>query len=127
MSQAQEKELQKRKVRLLVLIGLVAVGLVAGTIAAMYRAGMFAKMPSTQLYGNWVELGVPSYAQDSFTISSAGIYTHGRLINTQYDFDGTILSYMHGDTEYVYQVEDEDGEQLLRIKPAHYKSSFRKQ
>jgi len=127
MSQVQEKEVKKRKIRLLMLMSLVAIGLVSAVFAGMYRAGVFAKMPSSQLYGNWVELGVPSYAQDSFTINSGGIYTHGRLINTQYDFDGSTLRYQHGDTEYVYRLEDDNGSQLLRIKPAHYKSSFRKQ
>lgn len=127
MSKAQEKELKRRKVRLLLLIGFVAVGIVAAIIAALFRNGMFAQMPPSQLYGNWVELGVPTYAQDSFSINANGIYTHGRLINTQYEFDGSVLTYKHGDVEYVYQVEDENGSQLLRIKPTHYKSSFRKQ
>jgi len=126
MSQAQEKELKKRKVRLLVLISFVAIGLVASVIAAMYKSGAFAQMPTSQLYGKWVEQGVPSYAQDSFTISAGGIYTHGRLINTKFDFDGSELSYTHGEMTYVYQVEDDDGTQLLRIKPTHYKSTFRK-
>lgn len=127
MSQAQEKELKKRKIRLMVLISFVAVGLVASILAAMFRSGMFAQMPETQLYGSWVEQGVPSYARDSFTISAGGIYTHGRLISTKFDFDGTQLTYKHGETTYVYIVEDDEGAQLLRIKPTHYKSSFRKQ
>ena len=127
MSQAQEKELRKRKIRLMLLIGFVAVGLVASILAAMFRAGVFAQMPASQLYGSWVEQGVPSYARDSFTISAGGIYTHGRLISTKFDFDGSQLSYNHGGTIYVYMVEDNDGAQLLRIKPTHYKSSFRKQ
>ena len=127
MSQAQEKELRKRKIRLMLLIGFVAVGLVASILAAMFRAGVFAQMPASQLYGSWVEQGVPSYARDSFTISAGGIYTHGRLISTKFDFDGSQLSYNHGGTIYVYIVEDNDGAQLLRIKPTHYKSSFRKQ
>lgn len=127
MSQAQEKELRKRKIRLMLLIGFVAVGLVASILAAMFRAGVFAQMPASQLYGNWVEQGVPSYARDSFTISAGGIYTHGRLISTKFDFDGSQLSYKHGGTTYIYMVEDNDGAQLLRTKPTHYKSSFRKQ
>ena len=126
MSSAQEKELKKRKTRLLILISCVAVGLVASVIAAMYKSGVFATMPASQLYGRWVEQGVPSYAQDSFTISAGGIYTHGRLINTQFEFNGSQLTYTHGETTYVYKVEDDKGTQLLRIKPTHYKSSFHK-
>lgn len=127
MSQAQEKELRKRKIRLMLLIGFVAVGLVASVLAVMFRTGVFAQMPASQLYGSWVEQGVPSYARDSFTISAGGIYTHGRLVSTKFDFDGSQLSYNHGGTTYVYMVEDDDGAKLLRIKPAHYKSSFSKQ
>ncbi|WP_083198998.1 DUF2850 domain-containing protein [Aliivibrio logei] len=127
MSQTQQKELKKRKIRLLVLMSFFAVGLVSAVIAAMFRVGFFAQMPVSQLYGNWVELGVPTYVQDSFTVNSSGVYTHGRLINTKFDFDGKTLTYMHGETEYVYLVEDNDGAELLRIKPTHYKSSFRKQ
>ncbi len=126
MSRAQEKELKRRKIRLLVLISFVAIGLVASVIAAMYKSGAFAQMPASQLYGNWVELGVPSYAQDSFTISEGGIYTHGRLISTKFEFDGTKLSYKHGETLYVYMVENKDGAELLRVQPTHYKSSFSK-
>ena len=126
MSQAQEKELRKRKIRLMLLIGCVAVGLIASVVAGMYKSGAFAQMPASQLYGRWVEQGVPSYAQDSFTISAGGIYTHGRLINTQFEFNGSQLTYTHGETTYVYQVEDDEGAQLLRIKPTHYKSSFHK-
>ncbi|MBB1312649.1 MULTISPECIES: DUF2850 domain-containing protein [Aliivibrio] len=127
MSQTQQKELKKRKIRLLVLMSFFAVGLVSAVIAAMFRVGFFAQMPVSQLYGNWVELGVPTYVQDSFTVNSSGVYTHGRLINTKFDFDGKTLTYMHGETEYVYLVEDNDGAELLRMKPTHYKSSFRKQ
>ena len=127
MSRTQEKELKKRKIRLLVLISFVAVGLVASVIAAMYKSGAFAQMPVSQIYGNWVESGVPSYAQDSFTVSKAGIYTHGRLINTKFEFNGSKLSYKHGEMMYVYMVEDKDGAELLRIKPTHYKSTFHKQ
>ncbi|OEF19797.1 DUF2850 domain-containing protein [Aliivibrio logei] len=127
MSQTQQKELKKRKIRLLVLMSFFAVGLVSAVIAAMFRVGFFAQMPVSQLYGNWVELGVPTYVQDSFTVNSSGVYTHGRLINTKFDFDGKTLTYMHGETEYVYLVEDNDGAELLRMKPTHYKSNFRKQ
>lgn len=127
MSQTQQKELKKRKIRLLVLMSFFAVGLVSAVIAAMFRVGFFAQMPVSQLYGNWIELGVPTYARDSFTVNSSGVYTHGRLINTKFDFDGKTLTYMHGETEYVYLVEDNDGAELLRMKPTHYKSSFRKQ
>ncbi|WP_375321863.1 DUF2850 domain-containing protein [Aliivibrio logei] len=127
MSRAQEKELKRRKIRLLVLISFVAVGLVASVIAATYKSGAFAQMPASQLYGNWVEDGVPYYAQDSFTVSEGGIYTHGRLISTKFEFDGSKLSYKHGETTYIYMVEDRDGAELLRIKPTHYKSTFHKQ
>lgn len=127
MSQIPEKELKKRKFRLLILVGLVMMGITAGIIAAMYQSGMFATMPASQLYGRWVEQGVPTYAQDSFTINSAGIYSNGRLINTQYAFDGTTLRYVYGEAEYVYQVEDVEGNKLLRLKPTHYRSSFHKQ
>ncbi|PWI35203.1 hypothetical protein DI392_02750 [Vibrio albus] len=76
------------------------------------------------IYGEWVEQGVPDYARDSFTVAEEGIYIEGRIIDTNYHFDGKSLTYTYQGKEYQYLVKDSKTTVMRRVAPLHYQSLF---
>ncbi len=126
MNKKQKVSQKESYVGLFVLLGFFAVGFAVLAVMVVYKLGVFEPISKDKLYGRWVELGVPSYARDRFTISADGIYADGRLKSTTFEFDGDILTYEHSGTKYVYHIERKDGSRLLRVKPTHYSSSFQK-
>ncbi|SJL84161.1 DUF2850 domain-containing protein [Vibrio palustris] len=55
-----------------------------------------------QVYGKWIEIGVPSYDTEVMTLSDRGVYQNNRLISTKFKFDGTLITIKTGEgvTQY---------------------------
>ncbi len=69
------------------------------------------------IYGEWLETNAPSYDTDTFIIKENGIFTNNRMITSQYEFNGSKLSYYIGDTLYSYQIVDRDKTLMKRSTP----------
>ena len=120
----QEKNIQQKRFRTIALLSVIAVGILGAATTAMIKSGYFSPPPPSDIYGTWVEQGVPKYAADMFIVSKEGIRTEGRLISTDFEFDGHELTYQQGEVRYRYVIDDLDNRILLREEPAHYRSKF---
>ena len=76
---------------------------------------------SEDIYGYWKEHDVAQYAAESFEVRPLGIYRDGRLVTTQYCWDGQTLSYQLGEEHYSYLYYKNN---FIRQQPAHYISTF---
>ena len=73
-----------------------------------------------QVYGDWIEIGAPSYDTDIITLNENGVYKNSRLVTTEFGFDGNEISIKTGGGETIYIVAGSfDSPQLKRVVPAN--------
>jgi len=76
------------------------------------------------IYGVWEEQNVPEFSQDTFEVRKDAVYIDERIVDTQYTFDGSILSYQFEGKSFEYKVLDDNITELQRISPLYYESMF---
>ncbi len=71
-----------------------------------------------KIYGEWIEIGAPSYQIERLTFSPDGAYRNHRLITTNVDFDGKVITLHTGLGKTAYQTSGSHlSPQLRRIEP----------
>ncbi|MDG3087359.1 DUF2850 domain-containing protein [Vibrio hannami] len=122
-----EREVQRLK-KAMLLVSMLILLLVAGAVSVILNRHLEKEAMQNReaIYGVWIEQNVPKFARDRFVVSEGGILVNERIIDTQYTFDGSELTYVYGETQYVYKVKEQEDESiaLIRVKPAHYLSTF---
>ncbi|WP_413283720.1 DUF2850 domain-containing protein [Vibrio sp. MA40-2] len=78
----------------------------------------------TRVYGEWSEIGAPSWLTDRFILSADGVMQESRFIASSFDFDGSIVSYTTGEERYKLQVFGQQDERLRRISGGGHSASF---
>jgi len=116
-------KVQYKSIQVALLIAGIIVGLVFSALLAVGAIGheMLGAEPVININDTWVEQGVAPYTADRFELRPEGVFVDGRLVNTQYEWDGSTLTYRLGDDMYIYTYLSD---QLVRQQPAHYISSF---
>lgn len=77
-----------------------------------------------QVIGEWQEQGVAPDKVETFEVRQQGIYRQGRLLTSNYSWNGTQLRYQFGDQVYSYLYQDNA---LIRYQSAHYNAVFERQ
>ncbi|OBU16753.1 hypothetical protein AYY19_14970 [Photobacterium aquimaris] len=77
-----------------------------------------------QVMGEWQEQGVAPDKVETFEVRQQGIYRQGRLLTSNYSWNGTQLRYQFGDQLYSYRYQDNT---LIRYQSAHYSAVFERQ
>ena len=77
-----------------------------------------------QVIGEWQEQGVAPGKMETFEVRLQGIYRQGRLLTSNYSWNGTQLRYQFGDQLYRYRYQDNT---LIRYQSAHYNAVFKRQ
>ncbi len=71
-----------------------------------------------KIYGEWIEIGTPTYQTERLTFSPDGVYRNHRLIATTFDFNGTVITLRTGSGKTAYQTSGSElSPQLRRIEP----------
>nr|WP_284192696.1 DUF2850 domain-containing protein [Vibrio zhanjiangensis] len=71
------------------------------------------------VYGKWIEIGTPDYDTEILTFSERGVFRNERLITTDFEFDGTLITVATGSGQSVYQMSGTfKSPQLKRITPS---------
>ncbi len=106
------------------LIGSISIG--AG-VTLYYIVGDYLthqKEVRKKIYGHWVEQNVAPYLSDTYTIKPDGIYRDGRVLTTDFRFNGSELIFTSGGVEHEFVITSESFHQMKRIRPEHYESIF---
>lgn len=70
------------------------------------------------VYGDWIEIGAPTYDTDIITLNRTGVYKNNRLVTTNFEFNGKQISIKTGGGETIYAVAGSlKSPQLKRISP----------
>lgn len=77
-----------------------------------------------QVIGVWQERDVAPDRVEIFEVRQQGIYRQGRLLTSNYFWDGVQLRYQFGHQFYIYTYEDKV---LIRQQPTHYLAMFDRQ
>ncbi|PFG58616.1 uncharacterized protein DUF2850 [Vibrio sp. ES.051] len=71
-----------------------------------------------KVYGEWIEIGAPPYQTERLTFSADGVYRNHRLITTEFEFDGKVITLHTGLGKTAYQISGSHlSPQLRRITP----------
>jgi hypothetical protein len=122
--QRREAEKKQRMRRGIVAATVVVAAMVFTAVSVLYGRYEEDRTNANHIYGEWIEQGVPVYARDSFIVAEEGIYIEGRIIDTNYHFDGKSLTYTYEGKEYQYLVKDSKTTVMQRVAPLHYQSLF---
>ncbi|WP_428774686.1 DUF2850 domain-containing protein [Vibrio sp.] len=80
------------------------------------------------VYGNWVEIGAPTYNTEVITLDKSGVFRNSRMVATQFGFDGKMVTIETGQGKSVYKMAGTiDSPQLKRIEPYTPMQRFIKQ
>lgn len=70
------------------------------------------------VYGQWIEIGAPPYQTEILTLNAQGVFRNGRLIATQFEFDGKKITVSTGGGTSIYQLAGTfSSPQLRRLQP----------
>ncbi|USD35428.1 MULTISPECIES: DUF2850 domain-containing protein [Vibrio] len=70
------------------------------------------------VYGRWIEIGTPEYNTEVLTFNERGVYRNDRLVTTNFDFDGKVITVTTGGGISIYQVAGTfKSPQLRRLEP----------
>ncbi|MDR9830194.1 DUF2850 domain-containing protein [Vibrio sp. FNV 38] len=98
---------------------LVAFALVTSLIAAALYLDLYGriqenKYPKELVFGTWVEQEVAAHVQDRFVLNDIGVTRHGRVVATDFIFNGRHLEFKQGDKVIRYRMLNmEDTEMIL--------------
>lgn len=102
------------------LYGFLTMGAIVISVAgySAYLAHLQFIHPSN-VYGEWVEIGSPPYQTDTLSFSESGVIKNHRLISTQFEFDGKVISVETGSGTSLYQLAGTyNSPRLNRLQPA---------
>lgn len=80
-----------------------------------------------RVYGEWTEIGAPSWSTDRFILGPDGVQQDNRYIATSFEFDGSIVSFYTGGTLYEYGIYGQNSERLKRMAGGGHAASFIKE
>lgn len=70
------------------------------------------------VYGSWIEIGTPEYQTEILTLNDQGVFRNGRMVSTQFEFDGKTVEIKTGRGVSVYQLAGTPrSPQLKRLDP----------
>ena len=78
-----------------------------------------------KVFGVWVEQDVASYSAHEISIGKGGISINGRLVATQFRFDGDVLIYQTGEGEFKYRMLDEENTEMMLVSDEPYNPKYR--
>ncbi len=71
-----------------------------------------------KVYGEWIEIGAPPYQTERLTFTEDGVYRNHRLITTEFEFDGKVITLNTGLGKTAYQISGSHlSPQIRRIEP----------
>ncbi|MBD1555692.1 DUF2850 domain-containing protein [Vibrio sp. S9_S30] len=111
-------------VRTILLIGTVVIGAVVALYHVLGGHQVHQQDLKKKIYGHWVEQHVAPYVSDSYTIKPEGIYRDGRILTSNFNFNGTELAFEIGGIEHEFIVVSESFNRMRRLRPEHYESIF---
>ncbi|MEJ2766614.1 DUF2850 domain-containing protein [Photobacterium sp. MCCC 1A19761] len=121
-------KIQYKTLQATLLLAVISTGLGFSALMAMGAIGrdVLGSFGGTEIniYGVWVERNVAPYVAEQFEVRPEGVFVGGRQVSSQYEWDGTTLTYRRGEQTYIYTYLP--GE-FIRHAPAHYVSSFTRQ
>lgn len=117
------KKVQYKSIQFAFVVASIIAGLIFSALLAVGAIGreVLGAEHVISINGIWVERDVAPYVADRFELRPEGVFVDGRLVNTQYEWDGSTLTYRQGEDIYIYTYLSD---QLVRQQPAHYVSSF---
>lgn len=90
----------------------------AGGFAALILVSYRDYVDQSHVYGTWIEIGTPPYQTDVLTLNDQGVFRNGRMVSTQFEFDGKTISIKTGGGVSLYQMAGTpNSPQLKRLKP----------
>ncbi|XAW88472.1 DUF2850 domain-containing protein [Vibrio sp. CDRSL-10 TSBA] len=100
----------------------------AGGFAALILVSYRDYVDQSHVYGTWIEIGTPAYQTDVLTLSDQGVFRNGRMVSTQFEFDGKTISVKTGGGISLYQMAGTpNSPQLKRLEPELPAQRFIKQ
>lgn len=118
----KSKKALERTLLVVVSVGTVGVALVYGSLFQHVRDHFVDR---EAIYGTWVEHNVASYAAEKIEVGQNGIVKNGKLVSSQFDFDGDVLTYQTGKTTYHYRMLNEENTEMQLLSDKRYKPKFR--
>ncbi|AIV07900.1 TPA: DUF2850 domain-containing protein [Vibrio harveyi] len=71
-----------------------------------------------KIYGEWIEIGAPPYQTEQLSFTPEGVFRNHRLITTQFEFDGKVITLNTGLGKTEYQISGSHlSPQIRRIEP----------
>lgn len=114
-ARSENSEQEKRPIAWRMYIWLTLVLLVSLGIGRVAYVSYQEYIDPQRVYGEWIETAAPEYDTDIFTISEQGVVVDSRYIATSIEFDGDIVAFWSGNTQYEYQLFGEFDQKLRRV------------
>lgn len=116
---------KKRLERGLILIGVIGIAVVIGLYGQVFNRLADSFSPSkSEIYGIWIEQNVAPYAAKRIHVQSDSIIIDGRLVTTQYDFNGRYLSFYVGDQKMQYRMLNDQFTEMRLVSKTAYNPTF---
>ncbi|MEH0666656.1 DUF2850 domain-containing protein [Vibrio scophthalmi] len=103
--------------------GLALVVALLGT--QLYQYYLQVTYPKSFLYGTWIEQNVAGYATDRFVLNENGVVINGRVVDTNFAFDGQFFEYRFGDDTKRFQILNQEFSEMKLISQPHYQPIYR--
>ncbi len=92
--------------------------LMLASLSPLFVGSLSLSADQKQVYGEWIEVGVPPYQTDHLILSANGVYRNHRLVSTQFRFDGNKIAITTGNGTTIYRlIGGEEVPQLKRLQP----------
>ncbi|OEF09098.1 DUF2850 domain-containing protein [Vibrio genomosp. F10] len=115
----------KKKKELIVFSVLLLVSMVAVlAYSSLFKQVRLSLVDQQSIHGVWVEQHVADYATNNVHIGPDGVSVAGRIVATRYEFDGSTLEYLVGETLYQYRMLDELNTKMIQISDNHYNPTY---
>ncbi|HHB1594367.1 TPA: DUF2850 domain-containing protein [Vibrio campbellii] len=89
-----------------------------GVISYLLYASYLDYIDRDKIYGEWIEIGAPPYQTEHLSFTSNGVFRNHRLIATQFEFDGKVITLNTGLGKTEYQLSGSHlSPQIRRIEP----------
>ncbi|MCK6262542.1 DUF2850 domain-containing protein [Vibrio sp. ZSDE26] len=120
------KQIKRRKTKEVILTCvLIALSIVTiFTFTHLFKRIQFSLVDQQSVYGVWVEQNVAGYATRKIHIGPDGVSVSGRVVSTNYEFDGNILEYQTGELLYQYRMLNEQNTQMIQLSDSHYNPTY---
>ncbi len=120
MKSPQRKPLERVLAIFAIVITLVVVSMFSGLSERISQAFN----PNSSVYGVWIEQNVAPYAAEKIILNKHGVTVKGRVVATQFRFDGSELSYQFGNQTLRYKMKDNHNTEMKLISEPYYQPVF---